>query len=268
MMIQTKFDSSGSLIKGYFFPAEENHAIASIIFLQGFPGIEGDELICERLAKANVNVLTFNYQGIFKSKGFFSFSNAISDIGAAIQFIKESRFREKYHIDMKNIILGGWSFGSGLVPTGAIRNAAISRIFCISGRDFGAEARRIDQNPEYKREVFSNLESIRKPVGSVNFKDNVLDDLIKNQEMLDPRNLTPGLKDYEILLVGGWNDEVSSLDDHLIPFYRSLIEYGNQRVHIEALNTDHEFSNHKSQLVKLIVDWIKSSGKDQSKNEQ
>jgi len=158
MMLQVEFESSGNMLKGYFFPAQKTPAIASIIFLQGFPGIGGDELICEQLARKNVNVLTFNYQGTFQSKGFFSFSNVISDIGAAIQFMEEPSNQEKYGVDLEKLVLGGWSFGSGLVPAGAIKYAAISKMFCISGRDFGAEARRIMRNLEYKQEVFQNLD--------------------------------------------------------------------------------------------------------------
>ena len=140
MMLPVEFESSGNILKGYFFPAKKYPPIATILFLQGFPGVEGDELICERLAHANDNVLTFNYQGTFQSEGYFSFSNALSDIGAAIQFIKELSNQEEHCIDLEKFILGGWSFGSGLVPTGTSRYPEISRFFCISGRDFGAEA--------------------------------------------------------------------------------------------------------------------------------
>ena len=226
--------------------------------MQGFPGIEGDELICERLAQENINVLTFNYQGTFQSEGFFSFSHVINGIGAAIQFIKELSNQEKYYVDFENLILGGWSFGSGIVPTAASRYADISRMFCISGRDFGAEAHRVSQNPTYAQEVYKNLKSIRKPDGPVSFQDNLLEDLINNQETLDSQKLAPKLNDCEILLIGGWNDEISPIEEHLIPFYRALLESGNPRVRIEVLNTDHEFSNSKDQLVERIVEWIEA----------
>ena len=256
-MLLVEFESSGNQLKGYFFPAGKYPALASIIFLQGFPGIEGDELICEQLAQQNINVLTFNYQGTFQSAGNFSFSNAIGDIGAAIQFITESHFREQFGVEIEKLVLGGWSFGSGLIPAGAARYAEITKLFCISGRNFGAEARRIAQDPEYEQMVFQNLETIRKPKGAVIFQDNVLDDLKNYQETLDPLNSAAKLKEQDILLIGGWNDEISAIEDHLIPFYRALVTHGNPRVQIEALNTDHEFSNCKSQLVEIIVEWIK-----------
>lgn len=256
MMDPITFRSNGSIVRGYFFPSKRTPALATILFTQGFPGIEGDELICERLAQANTNVLTFNYRGTFQSQGTFSFSHAIDDIGAAIQTLKYPELQERYSIDGEKLILGGWSFGSGLVPAAAVRNPEISKIFCISGRNFGAEARRIHQDDEYAQEVFNNLVSIRKPNGPATFQDDLLDDLIGNQENLDPQVIAPYLRNYEVLLIGGWMDQVSTIENHLIPFYRSLTEAGNKRVRIEALHADHEFRSCKNDLVNCILEWI------------
>ena len=258
-MDQIVFERFGNKIQGYFFESREIPALATVLFLQGFPGIEGDELMCESLAQRDIHVMTFNYRGTFQSEGTFSFSNAIDDIHAAIQYLTDRDVQEQYSIDEEKLILGGWSFGSGLVPAGAIRNREITRLFCISGRDFGVEARRIEQNPDYMREVFQNLLPLRKPKGPVHFKDDLLADLCNNQETLDIANITPKLRDYDVLLIGGWDDPISPIEHHLIPFYRSLVENGNNQVRIEALDTDHEFSNCRNELVELIYDWIQST---------
>jgi cephalosporin-C deacetylase-like acetyl esterase len=256
-MDKLKFKNLGKTIRGYFFPARKYPPIASLVFLQGFPGVEGNELICEQLAQKNVNVLTFNYQGTFQSEGYFSFSNAIGDIKAAIQFISKKEIRQKYDVDIENLILGGWSFGSGIVPAGAASNPEVSKILCISGRDFGAEARRIEQSAEYADEVLRNLVGIRVPNGPVNFEDDILEDLIKIQEKIDVQNLAHKMVEHEILLIGGWEDKISLIEEHLIPLYRTLIKIGNKRVRIEALKTDHEFSNCRDRLVEIIVEWIR-----------
>ena len=94
-MDQICFKSNGSKVRGYFFSSKKTPTLATILFLQGSPGIEGDELICERLAQANTNVLTFNYRGTFQSQGTFSFSHAIDDIGVAIQFLKDPELQQK-----------------------------------------------------------------------------------------------------------------------------------------------------------------------------
>ena len=83
------FQSSGSTVQGYYFPAKGKESLGTVVFLQGFPGVEGDELICAKLAERGLNVLTFNYRGVFNSEGYFSFSHAVEDIRAAVQFITE-----------------------------------------------------------------------------------------------------------------------------------------------------------------------------------
>jgi dienelactone hydrolase len=255
-MIPVVFTSSGSTIKGYFFPAVSKPVITTVIFLQGFPGVEGDELICGRLAEEHINVLSFNYHGTFSSEGYFSFRNAVDDIAAAIQYLKGSQELSQYDINPAEIVLGGWSFGSGMVPIGAAQNPEIGRFFRISGRNFADEARNIKRDPEYAQVVSMNLEAIRTPNGPVNFRDDLLKDLVENQASFDIDKLAPQLIDREILLIGGWDDHVIKIEDHMIPFYRSLVESGAKKVRIEAFQDDHEFSKSKDQLVQIILDWL------------
>jgi pimeloyl-ACP methyl ester carboxylesterase len=257
MVIPVTFDSSGSQLRGWFFPSSGYLNLATVLFLQGFPGTEGDELLCERLAQENVSVLTFNYRGTFRSEGWFSFSNAVSDIGAALRFVKEPGRLKKHQINPEKIVLGGWSFGSGLLPAGAVQHPDFSRIFAISGRDFGKEALKIEKDHEYAKEVMRNLESVRAPKGPVAFRDDILSDLVKNRASFDIEKLAPLLKERDILLIGGWNDSVVAIEDHLLPFYRLLLEKGAKKARIEALPDDHDFSETRNQLVHLIVNWLR-----------
>lgn len=251
-----EFQSSGDLIKGYFFPAAIKPVRATVIFLQGFPGVEGDELICERLAQGPVNILTFNYRGTFQSQGYFSFSNTFEDVDAAVRFLEEPRMMEKYQVDPDRLVLGGWSFGSGIVPAAAAQHPDIKKIFMISGRDFGKEALKIQQEPECAKSVAANLENIRSPKGPVVFRDDLLTDLVNNQARFGIDHLSRLLLNRDILLVGGWDDSVIALEDHLLPFYRTLLRNGAGEVRIEAIQDDHEFPNSRDRLVEIIIEWL------------
>jgi len=256
-MKTVKFRSSNHRIQGYFFPAAGNEAIATILFLQGFPGVEGDELICERLAQEQVDVLTFNYRGAFASEGYFSFSHAIADISAAIQFLQDPQFAQTYRIDPHRIVLGGWSFGSGIIFAGAVHATHIRRIFAISGRDFSQEARRVAQDAAYAETMTRNLAAIRAPEGPVNFRDDLLSDLINNQATFTLEQQLPYLKDRDILLLGAWDDEISPIEDHLLPLYRCLTSEGIKS-RIAAFHDDHAFSKNKALLVEEIINWLQS----------
>jgi dienelactone hydrolase len=255
-MIPVEFVSSGSIVQGYLFRSVAHPAIATVVFLQGFPGIEGDELICGRLAREGVNVLTFNYRGTFRSEGIFSFSNAVSDAGAALQFAQEPQSQTAYQIDPARIVLGGWSFGGAMVPAAAARFPELTRIFLISGRNFGREASIIERDPEYAQQVRKNLESIRAPNGPVRFGDDLLADLIANQASLDHERLAPSLKDRDILLIGGWQDTVVPVAEHILPFHRALAQSGARRARLVTFEDDHEFLESQDQLIAALLSWL------------
>jgi uncharacterized protein len=256
LYVVVEFLSEGEKIRGFFFPPAGTASTATVLFLQGFPGVEGDELLCERLAQENIGVLTFNYRGTFHSQGLFSFSNAIADIGAALNYLRQPASDLEQQVSPERIALGGWSFGSGLVPAGAAQHPELKRIFAISGRDFNQEALRIEQDPEYARQVMQNLESLQAPRGPLRFREDVLADLVQNRTAFDIENLVPLLKERDILLLGGWDDSVVAIEEHLLPFYRQLKENGAGKARIEVLQDDHEFIQTRDKLVGLIVKWL------------
>jgi predicted esterase len=208
------------------------------------------------MAQAGVNMLTFNYQGTFQSDGLFSFSNVITDIGAAIHFIRESDEMRKHQVRPKKIVLGGWSFGGAMVPAGAVQNPQVNRMFMISGRNFGKEARKIDSDPGYAAQVKKNLDTLRVPKGPVQFRNDLIQDLIENQHSFDYEKLAPQLVDRNILLIGGWDDDLTPIEEHTIPFYRALQLNGAAHVRIEAVQDGHEFSNSEDQIVQHLVNWL------------
>lgn len=126
----------------------------------------------------------------------------------------------------------------------------------ISGRDFCKESLKIQQDPAYAKEVSINLENIRSPNGPVLFKDDLLSDLVDNRTIFDIDHLSLLLRDRGILLIGGWDDSVNSIEDYILPFYRALVKNNAVNVKIEALQDDHEFLNSRDRLVKIIIDWL------------
>jgi dipeptidyl aminopeptidase/acylaminoacyl peptidase len=208
------------------------------------------------LAQAGVNVLTFNYRGTFESEGFFSFSNVIADIGAAIAYLQTVGEIGPCRIDPQNIILGGWSFGGAHTPAGAAQIPGVNKFFTISGRNFGIEARKIENDPVYAEQVRANLEGLRYPQGPVKIQGDPLANLLAHQDLLDYVRLAPQLKDRDILLIAGWDDESVPIEAHQIPFYRALVQSGAQKVRIEAVQDGHEFNHSKELITKLVLDWL------------
>jgi len=84
----------------------------------------------------------------------------------------------------------------------------------------------------------------------------MLSDLVGNQAMVETEQQIPYMIDRNILLVGGWNDEISAIEDHILLLYRSLST--QIKVGIEAFQDDHEFSQSKDKITQVIVNWLKN----------
>ena len=50
--------------------------------------------------------------------------------------------------------------------------------------------------------------------------------------------------------------DLSPIEEHTLPFYRSLIKNDFGKVRIEAVQDGHEFSNSKKEIVQIILGWL------------
>jgi hypothetical protein len=104
-------DRSGVLLGGKFYVSEGTGVFPTVILLQGSPGNETDVMgIGKILSRSEINALTFNYSGTFKSEGKTSLENSEMDIMAAYKFLHNAENITKFKIDTAFIILGGWFY--------------------------------------------------------------------------------------------------------------------------------------------------------------
>ena len=75
-------------------------------------------------------------------------------------------------------------------------------------------------------------------------------DLVKSAEVLSCK---------DILIIGGWRDQENTIEHHILPFYRALQGHGATQVQIEVFDTDHSFTNVRSQLADRIVSWLRKT---------
>ncbi len=86
--VDVTIDRNGVLLKSKFYIAKGTGSFPTVILLHGFPGNEADVLgIGNKLSRAGINALTFNYGGTYQSQGKHSFENTQRDIRAAFEFI-------------------------------------------------------------------------------------------------------------------------------------------------------------------------------------
>ena len=58
-------------------------------------------------------------------------------------------------------------------------------------------------------------------------------------------------------MFGGWQDKVVTVEDHVLPLYRSLQKQGAESTEIYVFDTDHSFENVREALRSKIILWLK-----------
>ena len=82
-----------------------------------------------------------------------------------------------------------------------------------------------------------------------------------NADTYDLRKSAPSLTNRDILLIGGLDDVNVTIENHLLPLYRTLRKEGANNLQFVIYQTDHSFKNVRDELAEQIVRWIKSQDK-------
>jgi hypothetical protein len=62
--------------------------------------------------------------------------------------------------------------------------------------------------------------------------------------------------DFNLLLIGGWEDEQATIDQYLLLLYRTRKSAGATKVVFLVYHTDHDFSNVRQRLAADISGWL------------
>lgn len=251
---------SDYILQGYFFKSTISTSAPTVLFMQGLPGGEGDELNLGKYFSVNgINLLSFNYSGIFSSGGKQSLSNALDDIQSALDFLKRKENAIKYNIDTSKIILGGYSFGGGMALTFLEHHNYIYRVFSIAGNDHGKFAEEVLTDTAYLNMMVDYFNKyLKEPNGPVKFVyENPIEELLENSDKYYNKLLAKNLSENDVLLIGALDDGNVTIENHLLPLYRELKKNNNQKVSFIIYQTNHSFQNVITEMNEDIVNWIK-----------
>ena len=267
MKTHIQFSCQGQTLLGKFYTASGSAApLTTLLLLPGFPGNEDDVLdLGAALSLHGLNAMTFNYRGTYQSEGKFSLNNSVTDVQAAFAFLQDIETAAKFQVDSNRLVLGGWSYGGGLGLIYAANHHEVSHVFSLSGNDFGAIGREYQRNEAFAAMVDEDFASLEYPNGPVRFagftgRTAVKNDLLLNLAHFDLLPQSAKLVDRNILLMGGWDDNETVLENEILPFYRRLKELGAENVQIKAFQDGHRFENRRSAIVETILGWLDANG--------
>lgn len=257
--VPVEVDSDGAAMRGQFFKADCAGPCPTLLLVPGFPGSAQHEVLGlgARLSEGGISVLVFNPRGLHQSEGTMTFLNTLDDIGAAFNWLHEDEVAERFAIDTASIAIGGHSFGGGTSMAYAARDARVRAVVSLAGTDHAELIREYERNPSFTERVDRILSGAQAPEGPARF-DRVatLRELAENQDVFGLRENAARLADRRILLIGGWEDRNVTVDQHMLPLYRTLKEAGAEDVTFLVYHDNHGFGGVRERLAREVRHWL------------
>lgn len=256
--VPIEFLSGGERVRGQFFECAGDKPIATLVLVPGWPGNPRDVLGLGTLfAQIDVNILMFNPRGLHESEGMSTFAHTLEDIAASLKWLRQADTRRRFRVDTSRIALGGHSYGGGMAMAYAAADSSVRRVISIAGNDHGYWIRRILSDSRFAKDMRQMLMSTRAPEGPARFDlDEGFKELADHQEVYGLRENAARLTARSILLIGGWEDQQATVEDVLLPFYRSLKSAGASDVTFLTYHDNHGFGTVRQKLAADIQQWL------------
>lgn len=241
--------SHGSKMYAVLYVASGAGPHPTVVMMHGFPGNEKNLDLAYSMRRAGWNVLVPFYRGAWGSGGTFSFTHAIEDTQAAVEFLRKPESAKQYRVDRNRIVLVGHSMGGFIVASAAARDPKIYGVALISAANLGpASARqRSSDAKEFHERWRANASRL---VGTT--AEALAEEVNRNPENWDYMNFVPLLKNRPVLIVEA--DDRNTADNQA--FAEALRKAGNTRVTETHMVTDHPFSDHRIALQAEVVNWL------------
>jgi dienelactone hydrolase len=258
--IEIYFTKDSLKIQSWFFKSDKEESNPFVLLIHGYPDFSRDVLgLGEYLSSNGYNVLCPNYIGTFKSEGIWDPVSSLQSVEATIDYVNSEEFNDQYSVNTKEKIIIGHSFGGGMACLGSLYDSSITKAISIAGGDLGVMSNQILVDPKYKKSHQGYLDwaisdsTISRGLGGKKTHELFSEILIEEFNLKDYCNQ---FARKDILLIGGWFDNVIKVEDHLIPLYRCLQESGIKRMNINVFETDHSFESVNNILKEFILEWI------------
>ena len=258
--------SGGIELNAYFYQAKQKGLKPTIVWCHGNPGgkEEGKSQFARRLNERGINVLRFNYRGLWGTDGDFTPGNSQEDLQRILDYLFEDENGPKYEIDTHRIIVAGYSHGSNVTIVSALHDDRIREIFCLGLADFSYLNREFfnPHNVAMKKFNQETLDAIwgGKIYGKgtyANDFDKYVMDMLFNNYKYDFVAQANKLENKRIYIVVGLNDITVPIEDHFFPLFRALNKMEHNNFHFEITNSDHGFQElYDGTLSGMIAKWI------------
>jgi pimeloyl-ACP methyl ester carboxylesterase len=256
--VQMLLPSHGSTLLGIFYLAAGADRHPTAIILHGFPGFEQNLDIAQALRSRGWNVLAMHYRGSWGVKGDFSFEHAAEDADAEVRYLLDPANAQKYRINTHRIVLIGHSMGGYMAASAAAHNPQVAGAVLISAWNIGADY-------ESRRHTGTNAPTVQNEAKSLEEDGNLVPlagtsgealarEIHEHQQELNFYNLAPKIAPRPVFIITA-NEGLAPMDHALA---EALRKAGDSQVSERHWNTDHSYSDKRSELIQAIWEWTQS----------
>jgi acetyl esterase/lipase len=241
--------SHGVRLNAVFYLASGKGPHPTVLLMHGFPGNEKNLDLAYAVRRAGWNVLFPHYRGAWGSGGSFSFSNAIEDTQAAIQFLRDPANVKKYRIDPKRVVLVGHSMGGFMVAYAGAHDPEAAGVVMISAWNIGKTMS--ERESPRRHELF--VESSPRLAGTT--PEGMEAEAKQNASKWNYDDWVDALKTRPVLILESHDETVKDNKAMAQAFQKA----GATRVTETYMETDHSFGDHRIALQVAVINWLQGT---------
>jgi ribonuclease BN (tRNA processing enzyme)/pimeloyl-ACP methyl ester carboxylesterase len=220
----------------------------TVLMLHGFPGNEKDLDLAHSIRRAGWNVLVPFYRGAWGSGGTFSFTHALEDARASIDFLRDPDNARKFRIDSSRIVLLGHSMGGFVAAYVTAHDPQVLAVVVITPGNLGpSSARRRTSDPQFWEQWRDNSSRL---VGTT--PQQLMQEVDSEPAKWNYMNCVPLLKNRPAIVLEA--DDQNTSDNQELA--KRLREAGDAQVTELHMHTDHSFSDHRIAMQAAVVNWL------------
>jgi len=236
--------SHGARLNAVMYLASGAGPHPGVLLLHGFPGNEKNLDLAYAIRRAGWNVLIPHYRGSWGSEGDFSFTHAIEDTQAALDFFRDPANAKKYRTDPARIVLIGHSMGGFLALYTAAHNSEVIGVAGIAAWDLGPSSLRAPSTTfrnASPRLAGSTAEGLRKEANDHSAEWNYV-------------GYAEALKTRPLLMLEAKDGNTG--DNQALA--EAVRKAAGTHVTETFMDTDHVFSDHRIALQTVVLSWLQS----------
>jgi pimeloyl-ACP methyl ester carboxylesterase len=251
--------SHDSKLLGVFYLAAGSGPHPTAIIFHGFPGFEQNLDLAQALRAHGWNVLAMHYRGSWGVTGDFSFTHAAEDADMEVRILFDPANAKKYRIDPHRVLVIGHSMGGYMAASAAAHEPRVAAVVLISAWNIGADY-------ESQRHTRSEAPTIENEAKSLESDNNLLPlagtsgmalarEIYDHKQALNILTLAPAMAPRPIFVIT--SSDGLGPSDHAIA--EAVRQAGDSHVAERHWDTDHSYSDKRSELSAAILDWAQAN---------